>query len=73
MFFDQYDASPAGEHFVSCKEASLYLQSYFRDRKNQKVEQMAANVEQVGNVASETVSKLQVSTAYALLVLLVLM
>lgn len=56
MFFDQYDVSPAGEHFVSCKEASLYLQSYFRDRDNQKIDQMAANVEQVGNVASETVS-----------------
>ncbi|KAK1359239.1 hypothetical protein POM88_043713 [Heracleum sosnowskyi] len=46
--------SPAGEHFVSCKEASLYLQSYFGDRDNQKIDQMAANVEQVGNVASET-------------------
>lgn len=65
-FFDQYDVSPAGEHFVSCKEASLYLQSYFRDRDNQKTDQMAASVEQVGNVASETVSKLQLSTAFAL-------
>ncbi|WOH04915.1 hypothetical protein DCAR_0624327 [Daucus carota subsp. sativus] len=46
--------SPVGEHFVSCKEASLYLQSYFRDRDNQKTDQMAANVEQVGNVASIT-------------------
>lgn len=55
--FDQYDVSPAGEHFVSCKEASLYLQSYFKDRDNQKIDQMAANAEQVGNVASETVSK----------------
>lgn len=42
---------------MSCKEASLYLQSYFRDRDNQKTDQMAANVEQVGNVASITVSK----------------
>ncbi|KAL8097476.1 uncharacterized protein LOC141686888 [Apium graveolens] len=46
--------SPAGEHFASCKEASLFLQSYFRDKDNQKIDQMAANVEQVGNLASKT-------------------
>lgn len=58
---------------MSCKEASLYLRSYFRDRDNQKTDQMAANVEQVDNVASETVSKLRLSTAFALFVLLISM
>ena len=50
-------ASPTGEQFLSCKEASSFLRSYFEAKSsNQPVDQGTSIVEQAGAVASRRVS-----------------